>query len=655
MRGPPRLSSTTPARAEAMLRAEDRWPGGPRIWHHIPGPRSIGPLDPHLFLTGAALALSGIDSVWISVDDGPPQQARVGLPNALVKETFPEEHGPGSGNWMIAIDKGALGAGTHEIRALAVSAAGSSTVATRVIEVDLHASYQRWLRHGRPARVLPSGHVPSGGLAVLLSSSSAESATTSPSREALRSLLAQTREGWRAALVGPVAGRLARGPEWDAVDGERRLGEGSFPDLNAALTAVSSGDASHIVFLHPSCRLQRDALELLTRDGAPELVYCDSDRLAADGTRTSPFFRPDWSPELLLALDYIGPLFVLATARAEQACALGGTPPSCLYDLLLRLLDEELHVLHVPSILYTEVESTQRPLELERRAVHDLAARRGLALELEDGRIEGTRRLRWKLRSKPLVSVVIPTAGSEEMLGACMRSLAQGTSYENIEIVLVDTTAGTREIDTTPAGDRPVRVLPCAQPFNYSIANNLGTLVSRGEVLLYLNDDTEAIVHDWIERMLEQLGQPGVGVVGAKLLYPEGLIQHAGVFFATPGPLHAGVYLHADAPGYMGMLTVQRNCAAVTGACLMTSRTTFDAIGGFDEQLVLEYGDLDFCLAARRMGLRVVMPADTPLLHMESVTRGSFPQPRDQERFRLRWPGEMLGNEPFFPRDPMRP
>ncbi len=214
---------------------------------------------------------------------------------------------------------------------------------------------------------------------------------------------------------------------------------------------------------------------------------------------------------------------------------------------------------------------------------------------------------------------------------------------------------GRGESTQRPQVDRPCRVLPCAQPFNYSIANNVGTLASRGDVLLYLNDDTEAVVPDWIEQLLEQLQQPGVGIVGTKLIYPEGLIQHAGVFFATPGPSHVGVYLEADAPGYMGMLTVQRNCVAVTGACLMTSRNTFDLIGGFDEQLVLEYGDLDFCLAARRMGLRVVLTPDAPLMHMESVTRGSIPQPDDQLRFRSRWPGEMLGNEPFFPREPMRP
>ncbi len=151
-----------------MMRSTERWAGGPRVWHHVPGPKSIGPLDPHIFLRGAALALTGIDSVWISVDDSPPHQARVGIPNQLVKETFPDEHGPGSGDWMIAVDAGSLDPGSHEITALAISRAGSAAVASRELEVDLDDAYQQWLRHRRPARLLASGHSPARSVGVLL-------------------------------------------------------------------------------------------------------------------------------------------------------------------------------------------------------------------------------------------------------------------------------------------------------------------------------------------------------------------------------------------------------------------------------------------------------------------------------------------------------
>jgi hypothetical protein len=619
-------------------------------------------LDPTIFLTGAAMARAGIDSVWVRLEDGAPRLARSGWPNQTIRQAYPDEHGPGSGDWMIALEVGELSAGDHEVHVLAVSMSGSSTVAIRTLAVDMPEAYRRWLASAPKARRRSSA---AGGVAVLVMGSPRRDQASGgdglwrPSSPAgLRSILGQTHRHWRLGLVGSACEALASADEWRALPNERKLGDGEFECLEDTLKALAADGVEHVVFAGVGDLLGREALMTLTSQGAADLVYGDSDQLRPDGERERPFFRPAFSPELLLAWDYIGPVFLLRAERLRQASRIEGRALSGTYDVLLRLLDMDLDVVNVHEVLYALATNRSSPelelqAELELQVVSALAGRRGFQVEVKH-RPGGRRSLRWEPRSEPLVSIVIPSAGAPELLGPCLRSLDAGTTYEKLEVVLVDTTAGTVEIDTSALGGKPCRTIPCALPFNYSVVNNLGTRCSRGEVLLYLNDDTIVDTPDWIERMLGQLQQPGVGIVGAELTYPEGLIQHGGVCFALGGPSHAGVLLDQDDGGYFGMLQTQRNCAAVTGACLMTTRAHYEEAEGFDERLAIEYGDVDFCLKIGCLGLRTVMLPDVRLTHMESITRGAVAQHADRRFFQSRWPAQRYGNERFFPRTPMR-
>jgi GT2 family glycosyltransferase len=199
-------------------------------------------------------------------------------------------------------------------------------------------------------------------------------------------------------------------------------------------------------------------------------------------------------------------------------------------------------------------------------------------------------------------------------------------------------------------------VVACvAEPFNYSIACNAGAVVAAGEVFLFLNDDTQALEPGWIDVMLAHLELPHSGIVGAKLVYPDTTIQHLGIFFGTSGPSHAGTLQEADAPGHMGQLMLTRNCAAVTGACLMTTRVLYEELGGFDPSLALEYNDVDLCLRARAAGYEVLVTPQAKLLHRENASRGLKVHPSDRATFATRWPSQMRADEEYYPRSPMRP
>lgn len=612
-----------------------------------------------MLLAGAAMARTGIDSVWIRVDEGPVRLARSGRPNTTIQRVYPDEHGPGSGDWLIAIDAGELSPGAHEIQALAVSNAGGATVATRQMRFDLGEAYRRWLSGAGAQRLSGAGgaqsceHGEEAVVAILLVKTHLEADVAA----SLRSIVRQSHSSWRLALVGAARRAVAGLAEWRELEREHKLGDGEFEDLAGALDAVEGSPTTHVVFSAAGVQLAGDAVRALVSQSDADVSYCDGDGLGPEGARERPFFKPAWSPELLAAWNYLDPLFMVRAERLDLARRLQDRPLSCPYEALIRVLDEPLQVANIPAVLYTQraCRGCEVDSQLERQALVDLAARRGSTLELEMASSPERRSLRWQPVSRPLVSIVIPTAGSPEVLGPCLRSLGEVTAYENIEVVLVDTTASTVVLDTAPLGRRPWRIVPYAQPFNYSAANNLGVVVSRGEVLVFLNDDTVAVTPDWIDRMLGQLQQPGVGVVGGKLLYPEGLVQHAGVFFSSTGPTHAGVLLDGSAEGYMGMLQLQRNCAGVTGACMMTERAVHDQLGGFDEHLAVEYGDIDFCLSAQRLGLRTVVLPEVRLIHLETVTREPIEHPADSSFFRARWPAEMAGEERFFPRKPMRP
>ena len=235
------------------------------------------------------------------------------------------------------------------------------------------------------------------------------------------------------------------------------------------------------------------------------------------------------------------------------------------------------------------------------------------------------------------------------MLRQCIESVVEKTTYSDYELVVIDhdsSDAGTQAYLRALARRWPVH--RWSGRFNFSAINNFGAARATGEYLLFLNNDTRVIAPDWLSAMLEHAQQPEVGAVGAKLLYPDGRIQHAGVVIGFGGPAgHVFRMEPSPSPGTSFMDLVQ-DCSAVTGACMMVARRRFAELGGFDERFRVAFSDTDLCLRLRARDHRVVYTPAALLYHYESVTRGRWDPPEDVRLFRRRWGALIRGGDPYF-------
>ena len=294
-----------------------------------------------------------------------------------------------------------------------------------------------------------------------------------------------------------------------------------------------------------------------------------------------------------------------------------------------------------------------------RRAREDALARRGVPGTLEAVlEAPGYFRARPHIQGTPLISIIIPSKNNGRVLGACLKAIQTRSSYRNIQIVVLDN--GTTDATTLHLLERQqlqgVKVIPHDAPFNYSELNNIGARHADGELLLFLNDDTEVITPDWLERMAGFAQLPHIGAVGAKLIYPQtGNVQHIGVVNAAVGPAHALLHEQADAPGYFMRNLLDYNWLAVTGACLMISREKFDQVRGFREQLPVAYNDVDLCFRLYEAGYFNVVAAAVRLLHYESISRGDDladpvkKQRLDADREKLyEFHPRLRGRDPFY-------
>jgi glycosyltransferase involved in cell wall biosynthesis len=432
----------------------------------------------------------------------------------------------------------------------------------------------------------------------------------------------------------------------------------------ASNDALAQARGEFVTLLDHDDELHPDALaqvhEAIAAAPEADYVYTDEDKIDRSGRHSAPFFKPGWSPERLRTQMYTCHLSTLRRSLVEEV---GGFDSqfegSQDWDLVLKVTERARQVLHIPKVLYhwrtleTSAagggeEAKPWAFDMGTRAVQAHCERIGLPATVErDKDLPGIYHLQPCLESQPAVSIVIPTAGQarevryEEVVLAthCVRSIVETSTYENYEIVCVadestgaDVIAELREI----AGDR-LRTVSFDRPFNFSSKVNLGAVHSEGEHLLLLNDDMEVITPDWIERMVMYSGIPEIGAVGARLLWEDGRVQHAGVQFedGLPGHLHRG--FSGDFDGYANAVRVAQNCLAVTGACLMTRRDAFEEAGGLTTTLPVNYNDMDYCLKMRAGGRRVVCDPDTVLYHFESSSRSSDVEDWEKEQLLERW------------------
>lgn len=380
-------------------------------------------------------------------------------------------------------------------------------------------------------------------------------------------------------------------------------------------------------------------------------IYCDDDGIDAQGSRTMPRFKPDWSLTHFRSHDFVGNSVAL---RLDAVAAVGGVDwqsnSSALFDVLLRVVDwaddaGRLSVRHLPALLFHRRLRQMAPSSEQAARECLESVRRHLQRNALDARVTETqpevRRVTFRLNDPPpSVSVVIPTRDAVQTLRTCVESVLRRTDYAAYEVLIVDNQSETPEAQAyfaelaaanSPA--RRIRILTYDQPFNYSAINNFAVAHAAGEVICLLNNDTEVIATDWLAEMVGHLSQNGVGAVGAKLLYPDGRVQHAG---DTVGPGGCANHLHAfigrDDGGYCNRAVAAQELSAVTAACLVTRKDLYLRLGGLDEKnLPVAFNDVDFCLRVREAGLVVVWTPHAVLYHYESLTRGA-----DQSRMRKR-------------------
>ncbi|MDB5093381.1 MAG: putative glycosyltransferase [Candidatus Eremiobacteraeota bacterium] len=421
---------------------------------------------------------------------------------------------------------------------------------------------------------------------------------------------------------------------------------------NSAL-AVASGD--FVALLDHDDLLSVDALFenalVVNRRPDVDIIYSDEDKLDERGRRRDPYFKPDWSPDSLLSRNYVSHLGVYRRALIEE---IGGFRPgfegSQDYDLILRATERTGRVEHIPRVLYhwrIHEESTASSREQKGyaydaavRAIEESLARRGEPGRVESSeRLPGTYTVRYELRDAGRVSLIVPTRDHGEDVDRCLRSVFERSTYGDIEVVLLDNGTTDREslrVFGAWAEREPRRVKLVAHdvPFNFSSINNYAARQSSGKYLLFLNNDTEILTPDWIEAMVEQAQRPSIGAVGAKLLYDDGTVQHAGVVIGLGGVAgHSHKYFPGDAPGYFGTLQTVNNFSAVTAACLMVRRTVFEEVGGFNEELAIAFNDVDFCLRVQAAGYQNVYLPHVEIFHYESKSRGHENTPEKLERF----------------------
>lgn len=498
----------------------------------------------------------------------------------------------------------------------------------------------------------------------------------------LDSLLAQTYGNWEVCVAdgSPRGEGVERVLKRYALKDERIryviLGEnkGISGNTNAAIE-MAAGD--FIVLADHDDTLAADALfecvKAINSDPEIDVVYTDEDKLDIDGGELfEPHFKPDFNPDLLTSVNYICHLFVV---NHELLMETGGFREEYDgaqdYDFIFRCTEKARKIYHVPKALYhwrchqnstsSNPESKLYAFEAGARAIKAHYERMGTeALSVEKGVDYGIYHSVFKINGEPLVSIIIPNKDHTADLDLCMRSIIEKSSYQNLEFIVVENNSTAPE--TFAYYERIqkefdfVHVVNWEREFNYSAINNFGVTFARGEYLLFLNNDTEIIRPESFEEMLGFCQREDVGIVGARLLYSDDTIQHAGVVVGFGGIAgHTFIGLHKAESSYFNQAMCARDYSAVTAACMMSKKSLFESVGGFSEEFAVAFNDIDFCMKIRSLNKLVVYTPYALFYHYESKSRGLEDTPekvarfnREIKRFSDKWPEILRDGDPYY-------
>lgn len=438
--------------------------------------------------------------------------------------------------------------------------------------------------------------------------------------------------------------------------------------------ALSMAEGEWIALMDHDDLLEPGAFAEMARaalEKGADLVYSDEDKVSLDGKRFyDPHFKSDFNADLLRSNNYICHFLMV---RRELAVRAGGFRSAFDgaqdYDFILRVSELAGRIVHLPRVLYhwrmhplstaENPESKAYAFEAGRRAIEEHLGRVGLCGTVESTDRPGYYRVRYTPKERPRISVIIPNKDQSALLRTCVESIRSRTDWPDYEIIIVEnnsTTEEIREYYKELSALEQVRILTWEHEFNYAAINNFGVSHSTGEYVVLLNNDTEVITPDWLTEMAGIAARPEVGIVGAKLFYEDGTIQHAGVVMKLAGCCgHVFYGAEREDPGRYARASVIQDYSAVTAACLMCRRQVWDRLGGLSTDFKVAYNDVDFCLRARQSGYLVVFTPYAQLYHYESRTRGYEEGSEKQERFRheqellkSRYPVYMEQGDPYY-------
>jgi GT2 family glycosyltransferase len=497
-------------------------------------------------------------------------------------------------------------------------------------------------------------------------------------RACLDSVLAQVYPHWELCVADDASPREETQATLASYAGDPRIKQtrlaanGGIAAASEAALARATGD--WIVLLDHDDTLPPEALAevalAITDDPTIDAIYTDEDKLDEHGERCDVYFKPDWSPEHLHSTNYLCHLSVFRTSLVREA---GGFRPGFDgaqdYDLWLRVSERTQRIHHIPNVLYhwrklpESVASDQSAKtwanDAGARALADHLTRLAIDAMVEPGAEAGLYRVRRRLAARPLVSVIIPTDGRvreidgvpKDLLLGCLCSVVERSTYDHYELVIMDngTISSGAEHYLATLTRVPFTRVRFEGEFNYSRKLNVGVSRSRGEQLVLFNDDLEVITPDWIEALLEHSQLDAIGAVGPKLVYPDGRLQHVGVVMGVCGMAAHVFHRHpGTSPGYFSSTRIIRNYSALTAACMMTRRSLFTQLGGFDDCFRFDFNDIDYCLRLRAAGYRVVYTPYAALCHLEGATsggRGWFEG--DLDIMRSRWHA-VCDRDPYY-------
>ncbi len=438
---------------------------------------------------------------------------------------------------------------------------------------------------------------------------------------------------------------------------------------------MNLSQADWLLLLEAGDLLAPDALFLLAdhanRHPRQRLIYFDEDRVDANGHRYDPLFKPDFNRELLRATPYIGQAVAIERRALLKAGGVQASPAALSWDAALRIVDRfgGDAVGHVARVALSRQDKWRlaRDEELvvrERRAVlQNHLQRNGISARIEPASLFGAFFVDYRPKREARVSIVIPVRDRAELLEPCVESIIRRTDWSDYEILIVDNDsqepASLELLEELQASHANLRVLRHPGEFDFAAINNHAAEVASGDYLLFLNNDTHVLSDDWLRRMVALIQQDDNGIVGARLVYPDSTVQHAGLVIGmggAAGHVFAGEPL--DSAGYMGRLQLAQNYSAVSASCLLIEKDLFDELGGFDEQCFpVLYGDVDLCLRALDAGRTVAWTPHVTLLHHGAATLSRLgdresvdPGNRQRDAFLARWRGR-LGHDPAWNRN----